>query len=91
LATGIHRALDFIDKAIIVVHTRRIYIVVRVPFGKTSKTESQYNSYCDCFEKKLRIFDVLTYIIVIILKKKLKIFDVLTYVIVIILKKIKDI
>ena len=54
--------MDFIDKAIIVVHTRRIYIVVRVPFGKTSKSESQYNSYCDCFEKKLRIFDVLTYL-----------------------------
>jgi len=61
LATGIQRASDIVDKTIIVVHTGRIYIVVRVLFGKTSKSpfpppkdgkESQYTSYCDYFEKK---------------------------------------
>lgn len=60
LATGIHRASDLIDKAIIAVHTGRIYIVVRVISDKTSKSpfpqsrdgKAQYSSYHDYFEKK---------------------------------------
>jgi len=64
LATGIHRASDLIDKAIIIVHIGRIYIVVRVISGKTSRSPFPPCKDGSYMENNLSIFPI-----VIILKK----------------------
>ena len=60
IAGGIYKASHLIDKAIVAVHTGRIYSVVEVirdktaksPFPESKGSKEKYSSYSDYFEKK---------------------------------------
>ena len=68
LAGGIYKASDLIDKAIVAVHTGRIYSLVEVirdktaksPFPESKGSKEKYSSYSDYFEKKVSICEVST-------------------------------